>query len=373
MASYCNSFKAAWVGWKAGNAAATDCCRIPGVICGSDNATIVAMHAHLPNIASVDAIAQVATLKRLVFKQSFGSSIPASIGTLKSLEYLDLAGGQWTGRIPDTFQQLQQLQYLDLSGNLLQSPFPDLSGLGSLRMLDISFNNFNEPVPSSIFGMANLTHLNAFSNSFSGSILPDVARLTSLSYIDLGENKLTGSLPPELFNLTKLRTLKLASNTLSGALTPDVGRLVNLDTMHHQCNLNTNRFACVEQDLPPGNPCLGGLDFLPICTGPSSTLPAPAASSPTPFDIAPTGLPAAAPSEASLTFLASLPLLCGASAAVAWFLARRRYQRPSTVVPTVLPISEKALPPRPSADRVTLEEVTLHSELAEGKDNAIVE
>lgn len=81
---------------------------------------------------------------------SFSGTIPAVVGNLTGLSYLDLSYNQFVGVIPSAMAGLAQLVYLDLSNNHLSGEFPaDLCGLNLLSFLNMSNNAIHGRIPSS--------------------------------------------------------------------------------------------------------------------------------------------------------------------------------------------------------------------------------
>lgn len=170
------------------------------------------------------------------------------------------------------------VQTIRLSLNHLTGSLPNLSGLTSLTVLDVSLNNpANDPTGQ--FGLAgsipDLSALTAlidvyvYNNQLSGTIpnlppnltvfrarynqltgtIPDLSRLTNLSEFDVGGNQLSGGLPDlsrlanltgffawgnrltgtlqSISGLTQLQGLDVSGNQLTGTI-PDLSKLTNL-------------------------------------------------------------------------------------------------------------------------------------------------
>ncbi|VVA37481.1 PREDICTED: receptor [Prunus dulcis] len=121
----------------------------------------------------------------------------------RHLTELILYENQLNGTIPSWLGSLPSLEYLDLRSN-------QLSGL-YLRN-----NKLDGQIPRSIFELENLHYLDLSSNQLSGNIIEFQSR--SLSRLGLSDNKLDGQIPRSIFELEKVTDLDLSSNNLSGTV-----------------------------------------------------------------------------------------------------------------------------------------------------------
>ncbi|KAL4196312.1 hypothetical protein AMTRI_Chr04g245620 [Amborella trichopoda] len=153
-------------------------------------------------------------------------SIPESLGSLLSLEWLDLGENKLEGSIPSTLINLSCLNVLQLYGNQLSGSIPEYLGsllslehLLSLEWLDLGNNKLEGSIPSTLGNLSRLNGLELYGNQLSGSIPESLGSLFSLEWLDLGENKLEGRIPLSIANLTLLYSLSgllLNDNDLSG-------------------------------------------------------------------------------------------------------------------------------------------------------------
>jgi len=217
------------------------------------------------------------TLKRLVqnatnLRELFldytdlSSLRPNSIALLfnqsSSLVTLNLARTGLSGKLKRSLLCLPSIQELDMSYNdELQGQLPELSCSTSLRILDLSYCQFQGAIPTMSF--YNLTHLFSLTlsrNSLKGSIPLSLLTLPRLTFLNLDDNELSGpipnafqisnnflklvlhhnkiegELPTSLSNLRHLFHLDVSSNSLSGQI-PDVfGGM----TEQQELNLDSN-------------------------------------------------------------------------------------------------------------------------------------
>ncbi|CAK9229105.1 unnamed protein product [Sphagnum troendelagicum] len=171
----------------------------------------------------------------LLSNNGFNGSLPSDLAGLTQLKTLDIShnklesGG--TSSAADSLRALQSLRVLNLSNNQFSSNnFPFLANCSTLQALDLSANSINGSFPPQILSCIHLRVLNLSKNSLSGEIPLQVGDLRLLQSLDLSENSFSGQLPPSLGTLRRLLSLSLASNNFSGNITSSVLSLQSLQT-----------------------------------------------------------------------------------------------------------------------------------------------
>ncbi|OVA13000.1 Protein kinase domain [Macleaya cordata] len=243
-----------------------------------------------------DSISGLASIQSLdLSRNSFSGSLPLSLTHLKSLVTLNLSNNGFTKRIPSGFERSSNLQVLDLhenklqghidemfllmssavhvdfSGNLLTSSssqeqkfLPGISEtikylnlsnnqltgslinggelpmFGSLRVLDLSYNQFSGELPEFNF-VYDLEVLRLSNNMFSGFLPNGLLKGDSMVLVelDLSSNNLSG--PISMITSTSLRILNLSSNGISGELPLLTGSCVVLDLSKNLFTGNLSR------------------------------------------------------------------------------------------------------------------------------------
>jgi Leucine-rich repeat (LRR) protein/PKD repeat protein len=156
-------------------------------------------------------------------------SIPAELGNLTALQFLNLPISQLTGSIPTELGNLTALQGLNLSHNQLTGSIPpELGNLTVLEELNLTANQFTGSIPAELGNLTALYGLSLENNQLTGSIPAELGDLTALYGLNLVDNQLTGSIPAELGNLTALHYLNMAYNQLSGSIPTELGNLKSL-------------------------------------------------------------------------------------------------------------------------------------------------
>ena len=102
---------------------------------------------------------------------------------------------------------------------------PELGSLASLETLDMGGNLLRGGIPSALGNLANLKRLYLGHNLLTGSIPPALGNLANLLVLDLSYNDLSGAIPPEMAGLIQLRTLRLAGNSLSGCVPAELRQI----------------------------------------------------------------------------------------------------------------------------------------------------
>ena len=177
--------------------------------------------------------AEIGDLANLRFLQlalnALVAQIPPEIWGLANLESLNLGGTSLRGVIPPEIGGLAKMERLDLWNNLLTGPIPpELGGLANLKRLALFGNELTGPIPPEFRGLVSLEHLVLSDNDLTGPIPSFLGALPELANLGLGENRFTGPIPAEFGDLARLEYLTLYSNQLTGAIPSELGRLTGL-------------------------------------------------------------------------------------------------------------------------------------------------
>lgn len=193
-----------------------------------------------------------------------GKAIPETLSN-NPLTSIRLINCNLTGTIPASLGDVKTLNYVEISGS------PNLGGSiptgwfrSSLETLIVPGNQLNGTLPRNI--TSPLKEININGNQISGTIPVSLAK-ASLTTFDAANNNLLGPIPKALLSSTSLARLNLRGNTLNGC--------INNTAQIASCDLSSNYFCCV----PTNSPCI----FEPIiecriftapaenCTGPPPT------------------------------------------------------------------------------------------------------
>ncbi|XP_073144346.1 probable LRR receptor-like serine/threonine-protein kinase At2g24230 [Henckelia pumila] len=147
----------------------------------------------------------------------FGVIPDSTLGKLANLETLDLSNNSITA-LPSDFWSLGTLKNLNLSFNQISGRLPsNIGNFGQLQSLDLSLNHLSGSIPEAISSLENLLVLNLSGNGFESTIPLGILQCRFLVSIDLSANKLRGSLPNGFGGaFPDLRFLNLAENEISG-------------------------------------------------------------------------------------------------------------------------------------------------------------
>ena len=191
--------------------------------------------------------------------------IPAELGHLSNLAWLNLRDNQLRGQIPAELGHLSKLEYLDLMLNKLSGKIPpEISNLSKLTDLRLHDNQLRGQIPAELGHLSKLDTLALSSNKLSGKIPAELGHLSKLERLALHDNQLSGQIPAELGHLSNLESLVLHDNQLRGQIPPELGNLSNLEGL----SLSNNQLrGC----MPPALRNVEHNDFdrlgLPFCEG----------------------------------------------------------------------------------------------------------
>ncbi|CAN6678527.1 unnamed protein product [Malus baccata var. baccata] len=142
--------------------------------------------------------------------------IPSGIANLTSLKVLDLSGNNFNSSIPQVNTLPSLLVELYLQACELYHIPSGIANLTSLKVLNLFNNYFNSTIPTWLYSLNHLESLDLSCNAFHGEISSSLGNLTALVDLELGYNQLEGEIPNSLGNLCKLTIFVLSSNNFRG-------------------------------------------------------------------------------------------------------------------------------------------------------------
>ena len=168
--------------------------------------------------------------------------LPAELGNLANLEELYFRNNLLTGQLPNTLDGMKKLRllYLNNQDGLSQESEDGASGLTgpipasvgsmpSLEVLVLDRNKLTGPIPAGLANSTSLRRIAANRNQITGSIPAELGNMRQLHTLGLAHNDLSGTLPSELSNLAKLQRLSLHDNAdLRGPVPAGFGGLSKL-------------------------------------------------------------------------------------------------------------------------------------------------
>ncbi|XP_026444358.1 probable leucine-rich repeat receptor-like protein kinase At5g63930 [Papaver somniferum] len=197
------------------------------------------------------------------------SSIPLQLANLTSLSVLDMSSCLYLhGSIP----YIPQLKELDVSGNtnfdpgqltkMFELPWPnletlDISGIQltcrrcsisnapNLVSLSASGCSIQGSLPSSIYNLSRLQHLNLFENNITDSIHSSISNLKDLNFLDLSSNNFQGTIPKSICEISSLRFLRLSYNNIIGTIPSCITNLRNLSVFDVSRNSITGNVSFI--------------------------------------------------------------------------------------------------------------------------------
>ncbi|PHU19013.1 hypothetical protein BC332_10164 [Capsicum chinense] len=161
-------------------------------------------------------------------KNFFDQTIPPELGSLPSLEYLDLSYNFLSGKIPDQLGNIKSLMGLYLIDNQLSDKLPDqLGNLVNLEELNLQNNEFIGPLPSTFKSLKKLTYLYITDVVGESSSFPDLSGMKFLRILTLRNCSIADRIPKWIWNLSGLQYLDLSFNSLFGGIPEEVDNSLN--------------------------------------------------------------------------------------------------------------------------------------------------
>lgn len=172
-----------------------------------------------------DAIANLVNLERLTITGNYVAvmnkkTMPAAIGQLTKLKYVNFNYADFGGVIPTEIKNLTVLDTLLLNNSSYSDFGTGIGQLGNLKYLSMNANSATCTLPASLAGLTSLVKLELGNSKLSGTIPTGLENASNLTDIILYTNPgLTGAVPAAWSNLTNLKTLNMYSCTgLTGGI-----------------------------------------------------------------------------------------------------------------------------------------------------------
>ncbi|KAI4324531.1 hypothetical protein MLD38_030014 [Melastoma candidum] len=188
-----------------------------------------------------------------------------------SIVVLDISSNNFTGKMPADIGDILGLEYLNMSWNLFSGSVPtSIGNLSTIKRIDISNNHLEGSIPHEIGRCSNLQILILSHNNLNGTVPPAIGNLSGLQVVDFSSNNLSGCLPKELTSLSGLIYFNVSHNHLEGEL-PLGGFFDTID----ESSVSGNPWLCgsvVNRSCPAVHP-------KPIVLNPNSSVTADTSSS----------------------------------------------------------------------------------------------
>ena len=226
---------------------------------GVDQETLTALYNSAGGASWTDKTNWLSTTEPL--DDWFGVEADSSGNVTK----LELPGNNLNGSLLATLGSLTSLNTLDLSDNRLSGTIPDFTSVTSLATLDLGDNQLSGTIPEDLGSLTGLQELSLRDNRLTGAIPEELGDLNQLDLLYLDDNRLSGAIPAALGGLSGLRATRFAGNSLTGCVPNGLRRLVtasDVDSLPAQDFLAADANTDGDTDDDGDTPGLG----LPFCT-----------------------------------------------------------------------------------------------------------
>jgi Leucine-rich repeat (LRR) protein len=217
-----------------------------GVVCNGTSVAGVVLDGHgISGVADLSVFANLTMLVKLsMANNNLSGSLPANVGSLKSLKLMDISNNRFSGPIPEDIGNLRSLQNLSLAGNNFSGPLPDsIDRLMSLQSLDVSGNALSGPLPAGFKGMRSLAALNLSHNAFTKGIPAGLGLLPSLQSVDLSWNQMDGGVDWKFLIQSSVAHVDFSGNLLTSTTPKELKFLADISETVLYLNLSNNKLT----------------------------------------------------------------------------------------------------------------------------------
>eukprot|EP01043_Picozoa_sp_COSAG02_P016955 COSAG02_NODE_758_length_17516_cov_53.301085_6_plen_373_part_00 len=216
-------------GWLTADSSHASCCHWHGVECGTaGDVTALQLYGN--------------QLQGTLPAESFGAIV------LPELRVLSVGYGNISGTLPSTLTQASKLEILDARVNFLSGSLPQLPS--SLRFLSLHYNLIGGTFPP-LTGLRSLRQVDVVHNQLSGTLATtgwsvSTAAPTGLQVLNLGYNRISGTVPAQLGALSRqaLRVIDLGPNLITHVDTSICPLLAEASVKHLRCGLAKLPLLC---------------------------------------------------------------------------------------------------------------------------------
>ncbi|KAF8007985.1 hypothetical protein BT93_K1853 [Corymbia citriodora subsp. variegata] len=175
------------------------------------------------------SLANLALLYELDLSNNrFVGPFPSVVLSMPSLHYLDIRYNEFEGSLPPELFT-KSLDALFVNNNRLSNAIPASLGQTSSSVLVLANNNFGGCLPPSIASSADtLEELLLINISLSGCLPPELGFLYKLRVLDVSLNHVEGPIPYSIAGLAHLEQLNVGHNMMTGVVPSGVCILPSL-------------------------------------------------------------------------------------------------------------------------------------------------
>ncbi|XP_027340345.1 receptor-like protein 14 [Abrus precatorius] len=193
-----------------------------------------------------------------ISSNKIGGQLPDNIGNIfNNLFHVNLSMNNLEGTLPSSMVEMQRVQILDLSHNNFRGELARnfFSNWTSLMLLSLSHNNFSGQVIPRFAQSAKLQFLLLNDNNFTGEMYDGVLLKSSLQAMDISGNMVSGRIPSWIGNFSSLQLLSLSKNILEGEIRLQI------------CGLKSITYLDLSENGLSGSipSCMANLTMLKFC------------------------------------------------------------------------------------------------------------
>ncbi|XP_062169467.1 probable leucine-rich repeat receptor-like serine/threonine-protein kinase At3g14840 isoform X2 [Alnus glutinosa] len=180
--------------------------------------------------------------------QNLSGTLPPDLTGLPSLQLIDLTRNYLNGSIPPGWGSSTQLVNISLLGNRLTGSIPkELANIPTLKNFTVEFNQLSGNLPPELGNMSSIERFLLSSNNFTGELPDSFAGLITLKDFRISDNQFSGKIPNYIGDWKNLTKLVIQASGLNGPIPPGIAFLENLTDLRIS-DLNGS-----EESFPPLN------------------------------------------------------------------------------------------------------------------------